>query len=124
MLTIKKVDLLELDNNNAFNSLISLFLSDKNIDSNIDKGRFPLYSSLSKEDIDISINEENNNDNRDISIIAYYEEIEYNKKIKDKEERPYSRGDRLLDRRSGSASLIKDKLSKSNSSFSLEGPRR
>ena len=90
----------------------------------MDGRRFPLYSSLSRGDIDVSTDEENNDDNRDISVIARYEEVEYDKEIKDKEEGPYNRGDRLPDRRSGSASSTKDKSSKSNSSFSLGGPRR
>ena len=79
---------------------------------------------LSRGDTDVSTNEENNNDNGDIDAIARHEEVEYDKKIKDKEEGPYSRGDRLSNRRSDSASLTKDKLSKSNSSFSLGDPRR
>ena len=76
-------------------------------------GRFSLYLLLFRKDINIFINKENNNNNRDISVIAYYKEIEYNKKIKDKKEGLYSRDSRLLNRRSNNVYLIKNKLSKS-----------
>ena len=85
----------------------------------MERGRSPLYSSLSGGDTNVSTDKANNdNDDNDGDI----GEIRYNEDIKDKEEGLYSRGGGLPNRRLGSASSTEDK--DSNSSFSLGGPKR
>ena len=85
-------------------------LSALNARSNINKEYSPLYLLLSSKDINILIIKikDNKNSNNKDNKNRNKEEIIYNKKIKDKEERPYSRDSDIFKKYFNNTSEVKD----------------